>query len=293
MENIVSFSQLLEYSNQHDKRIYQVMQGLEAYMLEKNEDQVRNLTLRNLKTMKSSIEKGLSVSSLSPSGMSGLDAHKLLKRYENSSNLPFNGLLGRIMTYSVAISEENQRMGKIVACPTAGSCGIVPAVIVSYGQEYGFSEEQQVNALITAGATGKIIAQQMHLAGAVAGCQAECGVASAMAASAAVELMRGTNDQIVHAAILALKNVMGLVCDPVAGLVEVPCIKRNGFMAVHAVSASEMALAGVQSVVPPDEVVQAVKQVGVLMSPMLKESSEAGLAATESAKTITREFFKF
>ncbi len=289
MENIVTFSQLLKVTDRHKKRICEVFCELESHMLEKSREEIRNLALRNLNVMKSSIKDGLKNFGISPSGMSGEDSQKILKRYRNADNLPFNSLIGKILTYSIAISEENQRMGRIVACPTAGSCGILPSVITAYTEEYGFSEEGQIDALITAGVIGKIAAQQMPLAGAVAGCQAECGVASAMAAGAAVDLMRGNNEQVVHAAALALKNVMGLVCDPVAGLVEVPCIKRNGFLAVHAVTASEMALAGVQSFIPPDEVVQAVKQAGVLMSPMLKESSEAGLAVTDTAKQIVKD----
>ncbi len=292
MENIVTFSQLLKVTGQNEKRISEVFWELESHMLEKSPEEVRNLARRNLEVMSSSIQDGLKNFGVSPSGMSGEDSQKILKRYKNADNLPFNRLIGRILGYSIAISEENQRMGRIVACPTAGSCGIVPSVITGYAEEYGFSEERQVNALITAGGIGKIIAQQMPLAGAVAGCQAECGVASAMAAGAAVDLMQGTNEQIVHAAVLALKNIMGLVCDPVAGLVEVPCIKRNGFLAVHAVTSSEMALAGIQSFIPPDEVIQAVKQVGVLMSPMLKESSEAGLAVTDTAKQVLKNIRK-
>jgi len=288
MENIVTFSQLLEVTRRENKRISRVFQELEAYMLEKTEEEIRNLIRRNLNVMMSSIEDGLKNYGLSPSGMSGEDAQKVLKRYKNGSKLPMSNLVGKILTYAIAVSEENQRMGRVVACPTAGSCGIVPAVFKGYTEEYGFSEDQQIDALITAGVIGKIVAQQMNLAGAVGGCQAECGVASAMAAGAAVDLMKGSNEQIIHAAALALKNIMGLVCDPVAGLVEVPCIKRNGFLAVHAVTASEMALAGVQSFIPPDEVVQAVKQAGVLMSPMFKESSEAGLAVTETAREVAK-----
>lgn len=290
MQNIISFNQLLEVAKQQNKRIYEVFQELESYMMEKPIKTVREQALRNLKVMNSSIEDGLKNFGISPSGMSGEDAQKILKRYKNDDNLPFGKLIGKIMAYSVAISEENQRMGRIVACPTAGSCGIVPSVIIGYATEYGFDRDRQIDALITAGGIGKIIAEQIHLAGAVGGCQAECGVASAMAAGAAVDLLQGNNEQIIHAASLALKNIMGLVCDPVAGLVEVPCIKRNGFLAVHAVTASEMSLAGVQSFIPPDEVVQAVKQAGVLMSPMLKESSEAGLAVTKTAKKLQKSF---
>lgn len=286
MKNITTFDKLLEATSAGNKPIYEVFEELEAFMLEKNREEIRNLMGRNLCIMEESIKEGLNHSGISHSGMSGEDAQKLINRYTNSSKTAFSKLLGKILSYSIAISEENQRMGRVVSCPTAGSCGIVPAVVIAYAEEFGLSEEKQINALITAGAIGKIIAQQVELAGAVGGCQAECGVASAMAAGAAVELMDGTPEQVIHAATLALKNLMGLVCDPVAGLVEVPCIKRNGFLAIHAVTASEMALAGIKSFIPPDEVIKAMKQVGVLMSPMLKENSEAGLAVTDTAKKL-------
>lgn len=288
MKNIVAFDKLLEATNKENKRIYEVFEELESFMLEKSREEIRDLMCRNLKVMAESVKYGLRNSGLSHSGMSGEDAQKLLKRYSNNNKTAFNRLLGKILTYSISITEENQRMGRVVSCPTAGSCGIVPSVIISYAEEYALNEEKQINALISAGAIGKIIAQQIELAGAVGGCQAECGVASAMAAGAAVELMEGTPEQVIHAATLALKNVMGLVCDPVAGLVEVPCIKRNGFLAIHAITASEMALAGIKSFIPPDEVVKAMKQVGVLMSPMLKENSEAGLAVTDTAKKVLK-----
>ena len=282
MKNIVTFQELLRVTGEENKRICELFLEIESFMLDKSVEDLRNVMRKNLNVMRSSISEGLSHCCPSNSGMSGTDARKI-QQYSRSA---FNPLLQTILTYSIAIMEENQRMGRIVSCPTAGSCGIVPSVLVAYSEEFGFSEDEQVNALITAGVIGKIIAQQIELAGAVCGCQAECGAASAMAAGAVVELLGGTNEQVVHAATLALKNLMGLVCDPVAGLVEVPCVKRNGFLAIHAVTAAEMALAGVKSFIPPDEVLKAVKQAGVLMSPMLKETSEAGLAVTETAKRL-------
>ena len=185
--------------------------------------------------------------------------------------------------------EQNLRMGKIVACPTAGSCGIVPAVIKSMTEAISADIETEINALLTAGIIGEIISNKLALAGAVMGCQSECGVAAAMAAGAMVEIYNGTSNQILNAAALTLKNVMGLVCDPVAGLVEVPCVKRNAFLAIYAVTAAEMAMAGIQSVIPIDEVVDAMKQVGELMNPCLKESSEGGLATTKTGLRITQE----
>ncbi|MGD9581020.1 MAG: L-serine ammonia-lyase, iron-sulfur-dependent, subunit beta [Vampirovibrionia bacterium] len=201
-------------------------------------------------------------------------------------------MLSKILSYAIAVMEENQRMGIIVACPTAGACGIVPACIVAIAEEYNMDESSQISALLTAAGIGKLVAQKVALAGAVAGCQAECGVASAMAAGAVVQMMGGTNHQIINACALTLKNLLGLACDPIAGLVEVPCIKRNGFIAIHAICAAELSLAGVDSVVPFDEVVKAMSQIGDLMSPLLKETSEAGLARSTTGKRISNELIQ-
>ena len=183
-------------------------------------------------------------------------------------------------------------MGRIVACPTAGSCGIVPAVLVASSEELNISEREQINGLITAGIVGLIVSNKVQLAGAVAGCQAECGVASAMAAAALTQMLGGTTSEIIEATALALKNILGLTCDPVCGLVEVPCVKRNAFLAVHAVTASELALCGVQSKIPLDEVVDTLKITGQLMSPLLKETSQGGLAKTKTALELEAKLFQ-
>ena len=292
MKNIKSFQELEKIAEKENKKLYEVFQEVESSKLEKSIDELRQLMKAHLNDMRESIKRGLESPHLSISKMSGLDSKKLSDRYEKGQNLPFNKLFGKILSYSIAVAEENQRMGKIVACPTAGSCGIVPAAIIAYAEEFNFSEETLLNSLFTAGGIGKITAREVPLSGAVAGCQAECGVASAMAAGALVELMGGTNSMIINAAALALKNTLGLVCDPVAGLVEVPCIKRNGFHAIHAATASEMALAGITSVIPMDEVIEAMKQIGNSMPQTLKESSEGGLAVTPTACRITNNIQK-
>jgi len=288
MSNIENFQELQELSRDN-KRFYDIFIELESAKLEKSRNQLNDLMIAHLNDMRASIKQGLKNPQLSVSGMSGTDSYKVAERYNNGKNLPMNKLFGKILSYALAVIEENQRMGKIIACPTAGSCGIVPAVVVAYAEEFNIPEEKQINSLFTAGGIGKLIAQQVPLAGAVAGCQAECGVGSAMAAAAIVELMDETNDMVINAAALALKNTLGLVCDPVAGLVEVPCVKRNAFYAIHAVSASELALAGVETVIPIDEIIVAMKQIGYLMSPDLKESSEGGLATTDTGKNIAQK----
>lgn len=288
---IKTFEELKKLTGLTHQKIYQVAEEIEAKSLEISIPEVRQKIKTHLDAMKNAIKRGLTSNEISISKMCGNDCEKLIKRYKEKSSL-FSKTYQNIILYALATSEENLRMGKIVACPTAGSCGIVPAAIVSVSEALNLTEKEQINALLTAGIIGKIISVKMALAGAVMGCQGECGVASAMAAGAIVELQDGNNDEIIHSASLAMKNIMGLVCDPVAGLVEVPCVKRNSFLAIHATVASELALAGIKSVIPPDEVIDAVKQVGELLSVSLKESSEAGLATTKTAKLIEENFQK-
>lgn len=289
--SISTFEKLLCACNQKNKKIYEIMQEKEAFDFEISVGEVRAKTLKNIKAMKAAIISGLSSSEKSFSGLCGDDTAKLKERFKNAPAL-FGNLFEKITTYALATMEENLRMNKIVACPTAGSCGIVPAVIIALAQEKDVTQEDEINALITAGTIGYIISSKIAMAGAVAGCQAECGVASAMSAAAAVQLLGGNNEQIVNGATLALKNILGLTCDPVGGLVEIPCVKRNAFLAIHAITAAELVLANVESKIPPDEVVDAMVQTGQLMSPLLKETSMGGLATTKSGKAINRNLEK-
>ena len=281
--SISTFEKLLHACNQENKHIYEIMQEKEAFDFEISVGEVRAKTLKNIKAMKAAIISGLSSNEKSFSGLCGDDTVKLKEKFKNAPAL-FGNLFEKITTYALATMEENLRMNKIVACPTAGSCGIVPAVIIALAQEKEIMQEDEINALITAGTIGYIISSKIAMAGAVAGCQAECGVASAMSAAAAVQLLGGTNEQIVNGATLALKNILGLTCDPVGGLVEIPCVKRNAFLAIHAITAAELVLANVESKIPPDEVIDAMVQTGQLMSPLLKETSTGGLATTKKEK---------
>lgn len=283
-----TFNELLQVCGQRNKKIYELSLEKEAFLLDISEEEVKNKVKKSLDAMKNAIKIGLKSNEKSISKQCGDDCEKLQKRFERQNPL-LGKLFEKIATYALATIEENLRMGKIVACPTAGSCAIVPSVLVAISEELDLSEEEQVNALITAGVVGSIIQNKVALAGAVAGCQAECGVAAAMAAGALVQVLGGSEKQLVHAVALALKNVLGLTCDPVAGLVEIPCVKRNAFLAIHAVTAAEMALAGIESKIPADEVVDALCQTGQLMSPMLKESSQAGLAKTKTALKIEQK----
>lgn len=289
-KNITTFSELLLVCGQQNKKIYELFQEREAFLLDTSIEQVRQKVKNSLDAMKNAIREGLKSNEKSISNQCGDDCLRLQKRFGANKAL-FGDLYEKITTYALATIEENLRMGKIVACPTAGSCAIVPSVLIAISEQIELSEEEQINALITAGAIGSIIEYKVALAGAVAGCQAECGVASAMSAAAVVQILGGSNKQIVHAVALALKNILGLTCDPVAGLVEIPCVKRNVFLAIHAITAAEMALAGVESKIPADEVVDALVQTGQLMSPLLKESSQGGLAKTKTALKIEHKVF--
>ena len=237
--------------------------------------------------MKDAVKCGLASNEPSFSGMCGNDCDKVQRVFYDKPPM-FGPVFANIVKYALATSEENIRMGRIVACPTAGSCGIVPSVIISYAQDNNISQDEQINALITAGAIGKIVALKLPLAGAVGGCQAECGVASAMASGALTQMRGGNVSQIINSVGLALKNILGLTCDPVCGLVEIPCIKRNAFLAIHAVTASELAMADIVSMIPTDEIVDAMAQTAQLMSPLLKESAKGGLAKTKTAIELER-----
>lgn len=290
-KDISTFRELLLVCGQRNKRTYELALENEAFLLDKSQDEVKLKVKKSLDAMKSAIKAGLKSNEKSVSKQCGDDCEKLQKRFKTTHPL-FGELFGNITTYALATIEENLRMGKIAACPTAGSCAIVPSVLVAISEHLNIGEDEQINALITAGTIGAIIQNKVALAGAVAGCQAECGVASAMSAGALVQILGGSEKQIVNAVALALKNVLGLTCDPVAGLVEIPCVKRNAFLAIYSVTAAELALAGVESKIPTDEVVDALAQTGQLMSPLLKESSQAGLAKTKTGLKINQKVLK-
>ncbi|MCD7740369.1 MAG: L-serine ammonia-lyase, iron-sulfur-dependent, subunit alpha [Candidatus Gastranaerophilales bacterium] len=283
--SINTFEKLLNICVSEQKNVYEIMQEKEAFEFETTIEYVRNKTLKIINAMKESINHGIQSKEKSFSGLCGDDCYKLEEKYKKNKAI-FGHLFEKITTYALATMEENLRMNKIAACPTAGSCGIVPSVIIALSEEYKLKEEEEINALITAGTIGYVISSKVAMAGAVAGCQAECGIASAMSAGAAVYILGGNNYQIINAAALALKNILGLTCDSVAGLVEIPCVKRNVFLAIHSITAAELALAGIESKIPADEVVDAMVQTGQLMSPLLKETSQGGLAATKSGILI-------
>lgn len=196
-----------------------------------------------------------------------------------------------VIAHALQMGESNACMKRIVAAPTAGACGVLPAVLVPLYQDGKVSEEQIIQSLYVAAGIGQVIAARAFIAGAAGGCQAEIGSASAMAAGALVSLQGGDSEQIMHAAGMALKNLLGLVCDPVAGLVEVPCVKRNVIGAVNALASADMALAGITSRIPPDQVIDAMREIGEAMHSSLRETGEGGVANTPAAKEIENLYF--
>jgi L-serine dehydratase len=215
--------------------------------------------------------------------MSGGDGAKL-ESYRKQDNRLIGTFLAMVMEKAVKMAESNACMGRIVAAPTAGSCGVIPAVLLTYLEEKQVEKSKIVEALYVSAGIGQVIALTASISGAEGGCQAEIGSASAMAAGAITYLEGGSSEQIANSAALALKNMLGLTCDPVAGLVEVPCIKRNVSGAVNAIISSQMSLAGVASAIPADEVFESMGRIGQLLPSCLKETSTEGLAVCPSAK---------
>lgn len=260
--------------------------------LEKTPAALIDYMLSVLDVMDQSIATGLS-GVKSRGGLVGGDARRLADYSDRQVDKSIVGLtVGRAVAMALAVGEANAAMGKIVAAPTAGSSGVLPAVLFALGESRGSERTELAKALVVAGAIGMVIASRASLAGAAGGCQAECGSAGAMAAGAAVAMSGGSPRQVGHAVAITLKNMLGLVCDPVAGLVEVPCVKRNAGAAAQAMIAAEMALADIQSVIPVDEVIDAMAAVGASMSCSLKETSQGGLAVTPTALALADKLLR-
>ena len=221
----------------------------------------------------------------SVSGLVGGDGLKM-RLYARRGESIGGEFMDEVIVQAISMAESNACMRRIVAAPTAGSCGVVPAVLLPLCEREHYTQHELLEALYVAAGIGAVIAFRASIAGASGGCQAEIGTASAMAAGALVSLRGGTNEQIGHAVAMALKNLMGLVCDPVAGLVEVPCVKRNVIGAVNAISAADMALAGIESRIPVDEVIDAMGEVGRRMPVEFRETALGGLAATPTGKAV-------
>lgn len=286
--NFTSGKELLELCLKHKKKIYEIMIEKEKSFTGVSEEEIISKLMDSLKIMKESVNLGIEQEIKSMSGLIGGDAKKVFERNLNNRSV-CGTLMSKAISRSMAVLEVNSTMGKIVAAPTAGSSGIIPGVFITIGEEFDFQDEDLVKALITASAIGFIITRNATVAGAEGGCQAETGSAAAMAAGAIVELMGGTPEAALHAATICIKNTLGLVCDPIAGLVEAPCQKRNAIGAANALISAEMALAGVTSIIPFDEVVETMYRVGKCMPVELRETAMGGLAATPTGKKIMND----
>ncbi|GGE41871.1 putative L-serine dehydratase, alpha chain [Pullulanibacillus camelliae] len=244
----------------------------------------------NLEVMQAAVDRGINEAVESHSGLTGGDA-VLINNYLRSGQALSGDFLLNAVSMAVATNEVNAAMGTICATPTAGSAGVVPGVLFGMKDKLKPTKEQMVRFLFTAGAVGYVIANNASISGAAGGCQAEVGSATGMAAAALVEMAGGTPEQAGEAVAMALKNTLGLICDPVAGLVEVPCIKRNAMGASLAIVSADMALAGVKSRIPCDEVISAMHEVGQRMPKAFKETAEGGLAATPTGKLLQDKIF--
>ncbi|OCN02939.1 L-serine dehydratase, iron-sulfur-dependent subunit alpha [Clostridium sp. W14A] len=256
----------------------------------KDRGTVREDSLRQMNALWSAMKSaGVSyrAEARSKSGLVGGDGGKM-EEYAKTGNGIVSGFFSEVIAQALQMGECNACMKRIVAAPTAGSCGVLPAVLIPFAKANKIEDRQIISALFVAAGFGQIIASRASISGAEGGCQAEIGSASAMAAAAVVSLKGGTPEMCANACAMALMNLLGLVCDPVAGLVEIPCVKRNVVGAVNAISCADMSLAGIGSAIPPDEVIDAMREVGDMMPAALKETGTGGLAATPAGITAAK-----
>jgi L-serine dehydratase len=278
---------LMDLADHRKESIGRVVLQWEAESSEQPMDRLQQKMSRYWDVMKQSMEQGLTQDIRSVTGLTGGDA----KRVTTTQPTLISRAVHHAIARSLAVAEVNASMKKIVAAPTAGSSGIIPAAVYSTMEKLRLPEARAIDALFTASGIGVVIANHAPISGAEGGCQAECGVASAMAAAAIVEMAGGAPRQVGDAVALSLKNVLGLVCDPVAGLVEIPCIKRNVIGVVNAIVSAELALAGVHSVIPVDEVIMALNDVSKRLHRELKETACGGLATTPTGRALTTKIF--
>lgn len=280
--------ELMELANSKKCKIYEIVIENEVELQGLSREEIILKMKKALEVMKSSAQEALDKEIKSVSGLIGGDA-KRLEDYRKNGNTLCGDTVVKAMARALSCSEVNAAMGRIVAAPTAGSCGILPAALITAGEKLNKTEDEIVNALFTASGIGQIIAKNATVSGAEGGCQAECGAAAAMAAAAIVEMAGGTPEMCLNAASIALKNIMGLVCDPIAGLVEAPCAKRNASGVVNALISSELALAGIKSIIPFDEVVEAMYRVGKALPEALRETALGGIAATPTGIKLRKQ----
>lgn len=272
-----------------DGNVAELMIATEVEMTGRSREEILSIMSQHLQVMKDSVVSGLTATK-SISGLTGGDALKMDHYIKKGKGLSDQTILTAVRN-AMAVNELNAKMGLVCATPTAGSAGCLPAVLAVAIDKLKLSEKEQLDFLFTAGAFGLVIGNNASISGAEGGCQAEVGSASAMSAAALVKAAGGTAYQASQAVAFVIKNLLGLVCDPVAGLVEVPCVKRNALGSSFALVAADMALANIQSQIPVDEVVDAMYQVGVAMPTAFKETAEGGLAATPTGRRYSKEIF--
>lgn len=283
-----SVEELLKCSRETGKEIWQLIMEEDSH--DRNVSTEESFEkMRSMWTAMKASSEGYDASLRSSSGLSGGDSQRIREYKKKCISGEF---MGDVIAEAIGMAESNACMRCIVAAPTAGSCGVIPAVLIPYVREHNTEEDKIVKGLFTSAGFGQIIAKRAFIAGALGGCQAEIGSASAMAAAMLVYLQGGSPEQSASALAFALKSLLGLVCDPVAGLVEVPCVKRNVIGAVNAITSADMALAGIETMIPADEVIDAMREIGLAMPSSLKETAEGGLAATPTGIKISERMPK-
>ena len=281
-----SIEELIVQSKNYDS-VAALMIATEIALTGRSREEILQLMERNLTVMEQSIIEGVA-GVTSVTGLTGGDAARM-NAYLSAGEFLSGEIILNAVRNAIAVNEVNAKMGLVCATPTAGSAGVVPGVLMACREPLGLTRAQQLNFLFVAGAFGLVMANNASISGAEGGCQAEIGSASTMAVAALVWAKGGSAEQSAQAVAITLKNMMGLICDPVAGLVEVPCVKRNALGSSQAFISADMALAGIKSVIPADEVIAAMYQVGRQMPAIFKETAEGGLAMTPTAQRLTKE----
>ena len=283
--------EIIDYCNANQSTLHEVSLAFEIEKTGRSYGYIRDYLKQVLKVMNNAVQAGINDTEDKIKGkIIGNDSVLMKKRIDYAK--PVCGeTVAKAVAYALSTMEVNASMGKVVASPTAGSCGVLPAVMITMKERYDLSDESMLQGLLAANMVGTIVARNATISGAEGGCQAEVGTASAMASGAVVHMLGGTPEQVFNAAAMCFKNLLGLVCDPIAGLVESPCAKRNGMGAANALLCAEMSLAGITSVIPFDEVVEAMYRVGKALPPSLRETSMGGLATTKTAIQINTDLF--
>ena len=282
---------IIRFCNEKKQPLHEISLSSEIEKTGRSYGYIRDYLKHVLRVMENAVTAGINDDENHIKGKIIGNDSVLLRRRIESSKTVCGDTVAKAVAYALSTMEVNASMGKVVASPTAGSCGVLPAVLMTTKERFTLSEEKLLEGLLAANMIGTIVARNATISGAEGGCQAEVGTASAMASGAVVHMLGGTPEQVFNAAAMCFKNLLGLVCDPIAGLVESPCAKRNGMGAANALLCAEMSLAGINSIIPFDEVVKAMYRVGKAMPPSLRETSMGGLATTKTGIQINTELF--